>query len=391
MLPRAAATEIARKLRTFPVVTILGPRQVGKTTLARSALPGWRYLDLERPADRAPLQADPEDRLRSLGDRVILDEAQLAPELFPVLRGLVDEHRKKNGRYVLLGSASPTLVRGISESLAGRSALLDLPQLEWSEFAGGKRSLDDLWLRGGFPTPALSSNAVRRFDWFDAYVRTFVERDLAALGVDVSAARMRQLLGMLAHAHGALWNSSRIAAALGTNYHTVNRYLDILEQSFLVRRLRPLLPNLGKRLTRSPKIYLRDTGLLHHFLGIQSREQLSTSPSRGVSWESLVIEHVLASFAREAPGSEGFFFRSATGIEVDLVMQRSGDLVPFEIKSHTSPGRDSLKGLFTFMRDLGVSRGYVIARSAEDYSLGDGVTVLSAKTVLADPARLASL
>ena len=392
MLPRAAAAELARKLRTFPIVTLLGPRQAGKTTLARATLPNWRYLDLERPRDATPLLNDPEDRLRSLGDRVILDEAQLVPQLFPVLRGLVDERRSKNGRYVILGSASPSLVRGIAESLAGRSAFLELRPLQWDEFQHAPRaSLDDLWLRGGFPVAALSSNAARRFDWFDAYVQTFIQRDLAALGIDVSASRMRNLWGLLAHAHGGLWNSSRIAGSLGTNYHTVNRYLDILEQAFVVRRLLPFLPNLGKRLTKSPRVYLRDTGLLHYFVGVQTRDQLDVSPYRGASWESFVIEHLAAAAERETPGAQVFFFRSATGTEVDLVIQRGEDILPFEVKTHSSPGKDSLKGISSFMRELGLAKGYVVARTADDYSLGGGVRVLAAKKLLADPARLASL
>jgi hypothetical protein len=392
MFPRAAAAELTRKLRTFPAVTVLGPRQSGKTTLARTALPGYRYLDLERPSDRVPLLADPEDRLRALGDRVILDEAQTAPEIFPVLRGLIDEQRRKVGRYVLLGSASPVLMQGASESLAGRTAVLELAPFRWDELATAKRlSIDDLWLRGGFPEPALSSKEARRLDWFDAYVRTFIERDLVAMGVEVSSARMRQLWGLLAHAHGGLWNASRLGASLGTTYHTVNRHLDLLEQSFLVRRLPPFLPNLGKRLTRSPKVYLRDTGLLHHFLGIQNREQLDVSPYRGASWESFVIEHVVGAFEREAPGAQASFFRSATGSEVDLVLQRGTDVVPFEIKVHSSPGPESLKGLVRLLADLGLPRGYVIARSREDYSLGNGITVLSARRLLANPARVTSL
>jgi uncharacterized protein len=392
VLPRAAEAELQRKLRAFPIVTVLGPRQAGKTTLVRGVLPTWRYLDLERPSDVTPLRNDPEDRLRSLGDRVILDEAQLAPEIFPVLRGLVDERRSKNGRYVMLGSASPALVQGIGESLAGRTAFLELRPFQWDELADMKRSsLDDLWLRGGFPEAYRSANATRRFDWFDAYVRTFIERDLVALGIDVSASRMRQLWGLLAHAHGGLWNSSRVAASLGTSYHTVNRYLDILEQAFLVRRLPPFLPNLSKRLTKSPKVYLRDTGTLHHFLGIQARDQLDVSPYRGMSWESLVVEHAIAAAEREMPGARGYFFRTATGVEVDLVIQHGRELLPFEIKTHTSPGRDQLGGLMTFMRDAGARRGYVIARSAEDYSVGDDIRVLSANKLLADPRRFASL
>ncbi|MDX2053410.1 MAG: ATP-binding protein [Polyangiaceae bacterium] len=393
MIPRSARLELERKLKQFPIVAILGARQVGKTTLARSARPGWTYVDVERPAQREPLLADPEDRLRNLGDQTILDEAQLVPSVLEVLRGFVDEHPNKNGRYLLLGSASPLLMKNIAETLAGRVAFVELGSLTWEEVHASslKISIDNLWLRGGFPKAALVRDDQLRFDWFDAYSKTFIERDLPVMGVDVSVAQMRKLWAMLAHAQGTQWNASRFGSALGMSYHTVNRYVDILEHAFLIRRLPPFLPNLTKRLTKAPKIYLRDSGLLHYFTGAHSRERLDVNPGRGESWEGFVIEQLAAGIGRYALGAECFYFRTATGVEVDLVVQVGGRVTPFEIKTHTAPGIDAAIALRNFMRDMGCEKGYVIARSAADYSLGQGVTVLAAKKWLGNLPELAKL
>ena len=306
MLARGYRTSLLRLLGRFPAVTVLGPRQCGKTTFIRQALPEWTYLDLERPSDVAPLAADPEARLEQLGERVILDEAQRLPELFPILRGLIDRRRRGRGRFVLLGSASPSLVRGISETLAGRTAFLDLPPFRWDEVRRRrtKGGFSALWFRGGFPDAFLEANDGRRHDWFEAYTRAFIERDLPGLGIAVSASQMRKLWTMLAHASGGLWNASHLAAALGTSYHTVNRYVDILEQAFLVRKLPPFFANVGKRLVKSPKLYFRDTGLLHYFLGIRSAGVLDTHPARGASFEAFLIDQLISAYWRVAPGSQ---------------------------------------------------------------------------------------
>lgn len=393
MLNRADGPTLQRLLRRWPAVTLLGPRQCGKTTFIRNALPDWTYLDLERPSDAVPLQADIEARLEQLGERVIFDEAQRVPGLFEVLRGVIDRRRGRHGRFVLLGSASPHLATGVSESLAGRTAFLDLPPLRWVEVhgAGRRERLADLWLRGGFPAAFLARGDRARLEWFEAYTRAFIERDLPALGVDVSAARMRQLWAMLAHAHGGLWNASQIAASLGVSYHTVNRYVDILEQTFLIRKLPPFFVNLGKRLVRSPKIYFRDSGLLHAFLGIGSHSELDTHPGRGLSWEGFIIDQLIAAYAHARPGSRAYFWRTATGSEVDLLIDDGRRQVPFEIKLHSAPTLQDARGLVTCLSDLGLRRGYVIHRGRESYSLGGGVTALPAETVLRHPQRLAEL
>ncbi len=383
MVPRRYGTTLRRHLRQFPAVTLLGPRQCGKTTFIRSALPGWTYVDLERPSDATPLAADPEARLEQLGDHVILDEAQRLPELFPVLRGALDRVHAK-GRYVLLGSASPLLVRGISESLAGRTSFLDLPAFRWEEVSGrrGFSDLAILWLRGGFPSAALESDDRARMDWMEAYARAFIERDLPGLGIEVSAAQMRKLWAMLAHVNGGLWNASQLAASLGVSYHTVNRYVDILELAFLIRRLQPFHVNIGKRLVKSPKLYFRDTGLLHYFLGIRDATALETHPSRGASWEAFVIDQLVSLYERHAPGSRPYFYRTASGLEVDLLVDLGPRRVAFEVKLHHSPGADVTRGLRACFEDLGVARGYVVYPGREDYSLGRGIMALAAPRLL---------
>ncbi len=392
MIPRRHTALLHRLLREFPSVTILGPRQCGKTTLARQSLPGWTYLDLERPRDATPLAADPEARLEQLGDHVILDEAQQVPEVFPILRGVIDRRRRAKGRFVLLGSASPALVRDISESLAGRTAILDLTALRWSEIRTRRGArLQTLWVRGGFPSAFLARGEPAHRDWLDSYVRTFIERDLRRLGIDFSTSTMRTLWTMLAHVNARLWNASQLAASLGITYHTVNRYLDILEQTFLVRRLQPYHANLKKRLVKSPKVYFRDTGLLHFFLGIHGPRELDVHPARGASWEAFVVEEVISALQIAAPEANVHFWRTGTGDEVDLLLRHGSRLVPVEIKLHSTPSPADAGGVRRCMQDLGCKRGYVVYPGSEDYSLGGGVTAIAAERLLADPRNVARL
>ncbi len=393
MVARRYRVVLRGLLRRFPIVTVVGPRQCGKTTFIRQALPDWTYLDLERPSDAAPLAADPEARLAQLRGPVVLDEAQRLPEIFPVLRGIVDRGRARQGRFVLLGSASPALTGHISESLAGRTAFLDLPPFRWDEVAPRPpaRGLSALWFRGGFPVPFLERNDRARHDWLESYTRSFIERDLVSLGIDVSAPEMRRLWTMLAHVNGGVWNASQLAASLGVSYHTVNRYVDILEQTFLVRKLSPYFANIGKRLVKSPKVYFRDTGLLHYFLGILTPSGLDTHPARGASWEAFVIDQLLSAFQRALPGSQAFFWRTAQGDEVDLLVEGGARRIPFEIKLHSAPRAEDARGLLRCMNDLGLRRGYLVYPGREPYSLGHGVTALPAEQLLARPERVARL
>ena len=387
MIRRAYDDALHGLLRRFPAVTVLGPRQCGKTTFIRRALPGWTYLDLERPGDAAPLAADPEARLDQLGDHVIFDEAQRLPGLFEVLRGRIDLRRLQRGRFVLLGSASPSLVRGISESLAGRTAFLDLPPFRWDEVRGrrGVGGLATLWLKGGFPDALLQRRSARWMQWMEAYTRAFIERDLPGLGIDVSAPQMRRLWTMLAHANSGMWNASQIASSLGVSYHTVDRYVDILEQAFLVRRLPPYFANIGKRLVKSPKIYFRDSGLLHYFLGIRAAPELDGHPARGASWETFVVDQLLSAWERVDPSSRGYFWRTAQGDEVDLLIDLGSRLVAFEAKLHSRPGADDARGLRRCMQLLSLPRGYIVYPGRLRYSLGSGIAAIPADELLARP------
>ncbi len=392
MIQRHYDKMLRRLLRAFPLVTILGPRQCGKTTFIREALPEWTYLDLERPSDAIPLAADPESRLCQLGDHVIFDEAQHLPDLFSVLRSAIDRNRSQNGRFVLLGSAAPPLVRDISESLAGRTAFLDLPPFRWDEVRQRKMGgLATLWFRGGFPDSYLKRDDRARQDWLESYLRSFIERDLHTLGIEVSSVQMRRLWMMLAHVNGGLWNASQLAASLGVSYHTVNRYVDILEQTFLIRKLPPYFANIGKRLVRSPKVYFRDTGLLHYSLGIDSPSVLDTHPARGMSWEAFIIDQMISALHRVMPGKQAYFWRTAQGVEVDLLLDLGSRLVPFEIKLHSSPSVQDAESLRRCMRDLDLKHGYLIYPGKDSYSLGEGIKVLSAEEVLADPESLLRL
>lgn len=388
MIGRIFLNTLQQKLRNFPVVAVLGARQCGKTTFVRAALPDWRYVDLERPSDAASFLDDPEGRLQQLGGRVILDEAQQVPELFPVLRSVIDEQRRENGQFVLLGSASLSLVKSISESLAGRVAFVEMSPLLWQEIAGSSYSLNNLWYRGGYPDAFLAENDLSRLDWFEGYTRTFIERDLAALGIDVSGPQMRKIWIMLAHASGGLWNASQLASSLGVTYKTVNRYTDILEQTFLVRKLQPYYANIGKRLVKTPKILMRDTGLLHYFLGINSPAALETHPQRGASWESFMVEQLVMELSLISPGSMFWHWRTAGGAEVDLLVESGGALIPVEIKLHSSPTRALTRGMVSCLHDLGLHKGFVIYPGKETYAMGKGITAVAADTVLQNPALL---
>ena len=376
--PRLATMRLRELLKQFPIVCILGPRQCGKTTFVKTVLSGWHYFDLEKPSDLVRIEEDPEAVLHQWGQHLIFDEAQRLPSLFPILRSFVDELPQKKGRIVLLGSVSPHLIRNISESLSGRVGFLDMTPFLLPEI----QDLQTLWLRGGFPDAYFQKNQQRRRDWFESYTRTYIERDLAAVGIDVSATQMRKLWSMLAHVHGGIWNASELASSMGTSYHTINRYADILEQSFLVRKLPPYYVNLGKRLVKSPKIYLRDSGLLHYFLGIQNKRDLDVHPKKGASWEGFVMEQILGIISAKTPRWEPFFWRTATHQETDLLLKKGTELIPIEIKTHTSPKKSDVPGLLSCMTDLGCKKGYVVRPQGKSYSLSHGIQVVTLEELL---------
>ncbi|MEK6606444.1 MAG: ATP-binding protein, partial [Myxococcota bacterium] len=362
--PRITASRLRALLRQFPAVAILGPRQSGKSTLARSALPDYARFDLEDPDDYARLRQDP---VFALADhrRVILDEAQRLPELFPVLRSLLD--RRPELRIVLLGSASPGLIRGISESLAGRVGLLELGGISLLE-EGAER----LWVRGGFPRVHWSRPRARPEEWYPAYLRTCLEQDIPQLGFRVSAVRLRNLLTMVAHGQGGLCNLSELGGSLGIDYHSVDHILDIFEGTFLIRRLRPYFANIGKRLVKSPKLYVRDTGILHALLGLPyERGALLCHPKAGASFETFCIEQILGHARLVDARAEGFFFRTHSGVEVDLLLRTRGKLVPIEIRLGTAV--PDTRGMEACMRDLALPRGYVVSPRPDRRQVRPGI------------------
>lgn len=365
---------LRRLLRTFPGVLLLGPRQCGKSTLARHALRDWSFFDLERPSDMALVHADVEGFLEAHPRRLIIDEAQRSPELFTALRHASDTRGAK-GRFVLLGSASPALVRQVSESLAGRIGLLELTPFLSRELRA-TAMLKDRWFWGGFP-PVLSLRGARaRAEWLDAYIAALLERDLPALGIGLSARRLRVLWTMLTHVHGQLLNVSDLARSLGVSSHTVNADLDILEGAFMVRRLPPYHANVQKRLTKSSKLYIRDTGVLHFLAGLRDPKELITWPKRGHSFEGLVIEELAALAMSRLVRPELFFWRTQAGAEVDLLVRDGRKLIPIEIKLGAAVDHRSVAGLRQCMADLGLKRGFVITSGTERRTIAPGVEML---------------
>ena len=361
-------------LRSFPVVFLVGPRQCGKSTLAHHALADWTYLDLERPADLAVLAADLEGFFDAHLRAVVIDEAQRLPEVFPVLRHVIDRARGK-GRFVLLGSAGPALMRSVSETLAGRVALLELTPFLASELAGSARSADR-WFWGGFPPIYGLRDARARAEWFDGYVSTFLERDLPALGVGLSGRRLRMLWTMLTHVHGNLLNVSDLARSLAVSPHTISGDLDVLEGAYMIRRLQPYYANVQKRLTKSSKLYVRDTGLLHFLAGLRHPRELATWPKRGASFEGLVAEELAALAARRLVRPELFFWRTQAGAEVDLLIVEGQRILPIEIKLGAAVDRYAVAGLRQCMKDLGLRQGWVVSTARERRRLSPQIEII---------------
>ncbi len=376
MIRRNLQHILLQSLDGFPVVALVGGRQVGKTTLAKMVRDSREkdciYLDLERPTDLAKLRS-PEEYLELHADKlVILDEIQRIPELFTVLRALVDADRR-GGRFLVLGSASPDLIRQSSESLAGRIRYIELPPLTLGELDPTPENIHRLWVRGGYPDSFLAKSEHRSREWRDAFVKTYLERDIPALGIRIPAAMLDRFWHMLAHSHGQQWNANKIAGSLGVTYHTTNHYLDVLEDTFIARQLRPYHANLKKRLVKTPKVYLRDSGLLHALLQIQDLEDVLGHPSAGASWEGWVIEQILAL----APDTwRPWFYRTSGGAEIDLLLERPGRKGPpaFEIKRSSAPKPS--KGFWSALRDLEGAEGHVICPCEEAYPLGEGVFTL---------------
>jgi predicted AAA+ superfamily ATPase len=381
MIPRQRhLDQLLARLRNFPIVAMLGPRQVGKTTLAQQLASQWpgpvRHFDLEDPEDQARL-ADPSFVLRPLRGLVVLDEIQTRPDLFPLLRVLADRAGTP-AHFLLLGSAAPELMRYTAESLAGRVVFHELDGLSLAEIAtvrSGVDWLDDRWLRGGFPRAFLAQDQGESRQWREAFIRTYLERDLPQLGINLPAITLRRFWTMLAHYHGQTWNGSELGRALGVSDKTVSRYLDILEGTYMAFRLLPWHSNLGKREVKSPKVYVADSGLLHGLLGINSLDALLAHPKCGASWEGFMVSEVIRHTA--ARRDDVFFWGVHTGAELDLLIQQEGCRLGFEVKLTRSPR--VTPAMRSAREVLRLDHLYVICHGAgESYPLAEGITALPA-------------
>ncbi len=386
MISRQRLPTLTAALADYPAVALLGARQVGKTTLARQIGDARQavYLDMERPSDRQKL-TDPEAYLSLHHQRlVILDEVQHMPELFPVLRSLIDEGRQRpqgtgltTGRFLLLGSATGELLRQSGESLAGRVAYLELPPLQMPELPEDQQNT--LWLRGGFPNSLLASSDAKSLDWRQNLISTYLERELPSYGSRLPAQTLRRLWTMLAHLQGSLLDVSQLAKGLMIDAKTVHRYLDMLGDLMLLRKLPPWHSNLGKRLVKSPKVYVRDSGLLHALLGLTSHDALLAHPVVGNSWEGFVIETLLNAAPREAQVG---FYRSSNGAEIDVAIEAPGQgLMAIEVKRGVTA--KPRRGLYSACEDLKPAQKFLVHGRAggEAYPVGDGVMAVSLRSL----------
>lgn len=367
---RGATHELNDCLAHFPAVVLTGPRQCGKTTLAQKITESLKkptlYLDLESATDRRKL-TDPNAFLDPLSDHlVILDEVQRVPDLFPQLRGIIDR-RRTPGRFLLLGSASPLLLRQSGESLAGRIAHVELTPFRISEV--GTKRLSQLWLRGGFPDSLLAPSTKVSCRWREEFIRTFLERDIPQLGFRVPAESLHRLWQMLAHHHGQLLNRSQLGQSLGVTPATIGHHLDMLSQTYMVRSLPPLLPNLKKRLVKSPKVYLRDSGILHTLLGLETESDLRGHPVFGASWEGFALEQILDQY----PDWTASHYRTSTGVELDLILEKGRRRIAFEFKASSAP--DVTRGFHQAIADLQPEHTYIVAPVEQSYPIGNNVTI----------------
>lgn len=368
-------------MKQYPAVAILGARQVGKTTLAKEIAAAQKrpslYLDLENPLDIRKL-SDPYTFLSANKDRcIIIDEVQFIPALFSVLRSLIDEHRY-NGRFILLGSASPQLVKGVSESLAGRIAYRELSPVNVVELPDNI-SRDRHWLRGGFPPSLLAKSNKAASEWVNGFVRSYVERDLSFLfGVELTSNTIRKVLSMLAHINGTVWNAEMIARSLGVTAPTVNRYLNFLEGAFLLHRLPSFYVNTRKRLVKAPKVYIRDSGLLHQLSGVSDMLTLIGHPVVGSSWEGYVAEQV---FQLKASGTDLYYYRTQAGTECDLVITKGIHPVAcVEIKLNNAPHIS--KGNIQGFADLKTKKNFVVVPDIDEYKTKEGIIICNLKVFL---------
>jgi len=382
VIPRARIqAELAAAFRVHPAVALVGPRQVGKTTLARTVAAGRpaETFDLEHPVDARRLET-PLQALDSLSGLVVIDEIQRRPDLFELLRVLIDRPGR-TARFLVLGSASPHLMAGVSESLAGRIGFVELEGFLIDE-VGAARG-DRLWLRGGLPRAFLAPADAASLAWREAYIRTIVERDIPQLGIGIPAEALRRFWTMVAHYHGQVWNSAEFARAIGASENTARRYLDVMAGAFVVRVLRPWHENLKKRQVKAPKVYVRDSGLLHALLGITTRRELLGHPKVGASWEGLAIGHVVAAFRTREP----YFWATHAGAELDLFVPFRGRRYGFECKFQDAPGMT--RSMHVALSDLSLDHLWVVYPGPSRYEIDRKVTAIPLAAVMTLPASLA--
>lgn len=385
-----ALQDLETKLKSFPIVGILGPRQCGKTTLAKQFIDNQSkkktyFFDLENPRDLSKLE-NPLLNLENLEGYVIIDEVQRLPELFPILRVLADRVSKKT-KFILLGSASPLLIKNSSESLAGRIAFIELRGFGIETFTKLKETsrkseqLDTskLWLRGGFPRSYLSSSIKDSYEWRENFIETFLERDIPNLGINIPSRTLRQFWTMLSHYHGQVFNASELARSMNLSSPTIQRYLDILSGTFIIRQLQPWFYNAKKRIVKSPKIYFRDSGLLHVFLSIDSKTALNGHPKLGASWEGFALEEFIS--FHKLSEQECFFWGLHTGAELDLVFQKSGKLYGLEVKYSDAP--KMTKSMHSALAELNLEKLFVLYPGKDTYRLDKKIEVIGIEALSA--------
>jgi uncharacterized protein len=378
-IKRSLEEKLKTQLEYFPAVAILGPRQCGKSTLAkhiRSHFPDLVYIDLERPSDKRKLD-DPEIFFEhNKGKLVCLDEVQRLPNLFPVLRSILDDNNS-NGQVIILGSASPELIKQSSETLAGRIAYLNLTPFLLTELHSLQEfSLNAFWSRGGFAKSFLAPNDQLSMEWRLSFIQTFLERDIPNLGFAIPAEKLRRLWSMLAHYHGGLLNRAKIGEGLGISGNTVQSYIDLLEQTFMIRVLRPYESNLKKRLVKSPKVYIRDSGILHSLLEIESFDSLLGHSQFGASWEGMCLENILSTATRWKP----YFYRTAGGAEIDLILEKGERKIAIEFKASKSP--EVSKGFWQAKKELGIEEALVVAPIDKSYFAKEGIEITTLNSVI---------
>lgn len=384
MIPRPDPIhQIRASFRVHPVTALLGPRQCGKTTLARfiADQEPATIFDLENPVDIQRL-ATPLQALQGLSGLVIIDEVQRKPELFELLRVLVD--RPGSGtRFLLLGSASPHLVKGVSESLAGRIGFVDLSGFQLWEV--GTQHRPRLWVRGGFPRAFLAADDNASALWREGFTRTFLERDIPQLGITLAAETLRRFWTMVAHYHGQVWNAAEFARSLGTAENTARRYLDILAGAYMVRVLPPWVENLKKRQVKAPKVYVRDSGLLHSLLQLPNLADLQGHPKVGASWEGFALEHVIQAFRTR----DAYFWATHAGAELDLMVTAAGKRYGFEFKYTDAPGRQ--RSMHIALKDLNLAHLWVVYPGDQSYGLDEKITAFPLERVAELPQAVVTM